>query len=56
MTTELKIVATLVAKPGMEAQLRKLLAKYPRSALLPDARQYLGSLNLKALYRNLPKV
>jgi TolA-binding protein len=34
---------------GARAQLRKLLAKYPRSALLPDARQYLGSLNLKAL-------
>jgi TolA-binding protein len=34
---------------GARAQLRKLLAKYPRSALLPDARQYLGTLNLKAL-------
>jgi TolA-binding protein len=34
---------------GARAQLRKLLAKWPRSALIPDARQYLGSLNLKAL-------
>jgi TolA-binding protein len=34
---------------GARAQLRKLLAKWPRSALLPDARQFLGSLNLKAL-------
>lgn len=31
------------------AQLRKLMAKWPRSSLLPDARQLLGSLNLKAL-------
>ena len=28
---------------------RAQLAKWPRSALIPDARQYLGSLNLKAL-------
>jgi len=34
---------------GARAQLRKLLAKWPRSALVPDARQLLGSLNLKAL-------
>lgn len=34
---------------GARAQLRKLLAKWPRSALIPDARQFLGSLNLKAL-------
>ena len=34
---------------GARAQLRKLLSKYQRSALLPDARQYLGQLNLKAL-------
>jgi TolA-binding protein len=33
---------------GARAQLRKLLAKYTRSALLPDARQYMGALNLKA--------
>src|SRR5690606_9384673 len=31
------------------AQLRKLLSKWPRSALLPDARQLMGALNLKAL-------
>ncbi len=34
---------------GARAQLRKLLSKWPRSALIPDARQLLGSLNLKAL-------
>jgi TolA-binding protein len=33
---------------GARAQLRKLLSKYTRSALLPDARQYMGALNLKA--------
>ncbi len=31
------------------AQVRKLMAKWPRSDLMPDARQYLGALNLKAL-------
>jgi TolA-binding protein len=31
------------------AQLRKLMAKWPRSALIPDARQLMGALNLKAL-------
>jgi TolA-binding protein len=34
---------------GARAQLRKLMTKWPRSALLPEARQYLGALNLKAL-------
>jgi TolA-binding protein len=34
---------------GARNQLRKLLAKWPRSALIPDARQYLGLLNMKAL-------
>lgn len=34
---------------GARAQLRKLMAKWPRSALLPDARQFLAQLNLKAL-------
>lgn len=33
---------------GARAQLRKLLAKWTRSALIPDARQYMGVLNLKA--------
>jgi TolA-binding protein len=33
---------------GARAQLRKLLTKWTRSALIPDARQYLGALNLKA--------
>ncbi len=34
---------------GARAQLRRMMAKWPRSALIPDARQFLGSLNLKAL-------
>ena len=34
---------------GARAQLRKIPSKWPRSSVLPDARQYLGVLNLKAL-------
>lgn len=34
---------------GARALLRKVLSKYVRSSVLPDARQYLGQLNLKAL-------
>ena len=34
---------------GARTQLRKLAAKWPRSALIPDSRQFLGLLNTKAL-------